>query len=328
VVPQRRAKAAEALRTEVRTSLVRGRLRDSARDALVERWLARGAKREAIERIIEEIVRQAALPPAEADVYAILGVAPDAPQEDLQVAFRDKYRWARSMGDKRKAGAHYAALEKAWKRVKTPERRAAYDEERAAAPPPGEPEGNVEGSPDMLVEEGPEDTSHEDELLSVIEELGAAPSIVPDHEAGLTVAALPRGAGASGEVEAPNIGRPAPAPAPPPPLSHNPMAWLVGMAVLVLLGAGLALWPRGPATLVVDINVAAEVVVDGKVVGQGTRVGPIVLPSEVAHTILVQAPGHRPISRTLSLTEGVEKILSLELLAAERPVDFTEGRGK
>jgi curved DNA-binding protein CbpA len=61
------------------------------------------------------------------DHYAILEVAPDATLEEIEKAHRIRYRWARNLGDKNKASSLYVQLDAAWRVLKDPDRRSAFD---------------------------------------------------------------------------------------------------------------------------------------------------------------------------------------------------------
>jgi len=65
------------------------------------------------------------------DLYEILKTPPDSDQETLEKAYRERYRWARQLQDRDKSSRVYAMLDEAWRVLKDPERRAAYDAERA-----------------------------------------------------------------------------------------------------------------------------------------------------------------------------------------------------
>lgn len=73
------------------------------------------------------------------DHYAILEVGADATLEEIEDAHRTRYRWARSLSDKRKSSEVYAQLDEAWRVLKDPDRRSAFDAiYRMRNPPEGE----------------------------------------------------------------------------------------------------------------------------------------------------------------------------------------------
>jgi hypothetical protein len=74
------------------------------------------------------------------DHYAVLGVHPDAPLNDLERAYRDRYHAARQLPDPREGERVYAELDAAWEVLRNPGTRARYDERRrdevGDTPPP------------------------------------------------------------------------------------------------------------------------------------------------------------------------------------------------
>ena len=67
------------------------------------------------------------------DLYAILDTPPDSDPATLEAAYRRRYRWARQLRDTEQSSRVYAKLDEAWRTLKDPEQRAAYDEERRQA---------------------------------------------------------------------------------------------------------------------------------------------------------------------------------------------------
>ena len=72
--------------------------------------------------------------------YQVLSVSPHSSQEDLEAAYRERYRWARNLRDTEESSRIYAELDSAWRVLKDPEKRAEYnasmdfaEEEPAAA---------------------------------------------------------------------------------------------------------------------------------------------------------------------------------------------------
>lgn len=61
------------------------------------------------------------------DYYAALEVARDADPEELERAYRARYRWARNLRDVKKASEVYAQLDEAWRILKDPEKRELYN---------------------------------------------------------------------------------------------------------------------------------------------------------------------------------------------------------
>ncbi|GDX81226.1 hypothetical protein LBMAG42_30370 [Deltaproteobacteria bacterium] len=64
------------------------------------------------------------------DIYALLEVAPSATAAELEAAYRARYRWARTLKDLQKSAQILASLDAAWRIVRDPERRVAYDAQR------------------------------------------------------------------------------------------------------------------------------------------------------------------------------------------------------
>ncbi len=73
------------------------------------------------------------------DLYDILDTPPDSNPTELEEAYRARYRWARQLRDPNKSSKIYAQLDEAWRVLKDPERRAAYDAERKSATSPPTP---------------------------------------------------------------------------------------------------------------------------------------------------------------------------------------------
>jgi curved DNA-binding protein CbpA len=68
------------------------------------------------------------------DAYKVLQVDPEADPEVIQAAYRRlALKWHPDVADSTEAAARMAALNRAWALLGDPERRAAYDRERAAA---------------------------------------------------------------------------------------------------------------------------------------------------------------------------------------------------
>ena len=56
-------------------------------------------------------------------------------QATLEAAYRRRYRWARQLRDTEHSSRVYAKLDEAWRTLKDPKQRSAYDEERRQASP-------------------------------------------------------------------------------------------------------------------------------------------------------------------------------------------------
>ena len=79
------------------------------------------------------------------DLYKVLDTPPDSDQETLEAAYRRRYRWARQLRDTEQSSRVYAKLDEAWRTLKDPERRAAYDEQRGVDGPSAETETMEQG---------------------------------------------------------------------------------------------------------------------------------------------------------------------------------------
>jgi len=67
------------------------------------------------------------------DLYEILDADPEGDLASLEAAYRRRYRWARQLRDTEQSSQVYAQIDEAWRVLKDPDRRAAYDQERASA---------------------------------------------------------------------------------------------------------------------------------------------------------------------------------------------------
>ena len=83
---------------------------------LQERGLARAADEGDSERV--------------SDYYELLGVPADVPMDELESAYRQKYRWARSLSDTSRSSEIYAQLDEAWRILRDEDRRREYDDRR------------------------------------------------------------------------------------------------------------------------------------------------------------------------------------------------------
>lgn len=73
---------------------------------------------------------------AATDLYAVLGAAPESTQEQLEAAYRAKYKWARNLADLIRSQMLLKELDEAWRVLRDPARRARYDAARARAQAP------------------------------------------------------------------------------------------------------------------------------------------------------------------------------------------------
>ncbi len=79
------------------------------------------------------------------DYYELLQISPQATAEEVEEAYRERYRWARTLKDLQRANDIYRQLEQAWRILSDMTRRRDYDDqrrkrERVASAPKGAPE--------------------------------------------------------------------------------------------------------------------------------------------------------------------------------------------
>jgi hypothetical protein len=67
-------------------------------------------------------------PEEERNHYKVLCVVPGTDQAGLEAAYRERYRWARNLRDTEESSRVYAELDAAWRVLKDPDQRAAYDQ--------------------------------------------------------------------------------------------------------------------------------------------------------------------------------------------------------
>lgn len=77
------------------------------------------------------------------DHYQVLGISPDATAQQIDEAYREKFRWARNLKDTRQAGEIMSALDDASRTLKDPERRRNYDARRRELDALGEIDNNT-----------------------------------------------------------------------------------------------------------------------------------------------------------------------------------------
>lgn len=67
----------------------------------------------------------------ETDLYAVLHVPVNASPDELEAAHRARYKWARNLNDIKRSQDELNRLDRAWRVLSQPARRAAYDQRRA-----------------------------------------------------------------------------------------------------------------------------------------------------------------------------------------------------
>lgn len=127
---------------EVLDLFILGNLTDGVLSARGERAIAEQGEIQGLpDHVVEErietlLVERGARREGEAtagpfvDHYGVLGVRPDAPLNDLERAYRDRYHAARQLADPREGERVYAELDAAWEVLRNPGTRARYDERR------------------------------------------------------------------------------------------------------------------------------------------------------------------------------------------------------
>ncbi len=124
-------RALEVLSLFIQGTLASGTLSESGEAAIREQGTKLGLSPEAVRARINELVadhgaRRGGGTPF-VDHYDTLGISPTSSADQIEQAYRSKYRWARNLANKRKARDAYRKLDGALRDLKDPERRAAYD---------------------------------------------------------------------------------------------------------------------------------------------------------------------------------------------------------
>lgn len=130
-------KELEVLDLFILGNLTDGVLSARGQRAIVEQGEAQGLPGHLVEErletmLIEQGARREGDPTAGpfVDHYAVLAVHPDAPLNDLERAYRDRYHAARQLPDPREGERVYEELDAAWEVLRNPGTRARYDERR------------------------------------------------------------------------------------------------------------------------------------------------------------------------------------------------------
>ncbi len=142
---RQRTRNLEKLGLFIRGSLLEGRMTSSIKQAIISQGNELGLTAEEVERYLShelglkldpddeptEVVFSAPLSTSNqvsADYYSILKISPFAKQEEIYDAYRERYRWARSLRDTDRAREVYRDLDEAWKHLGNPDSRARYDD--------------------------------------------------------------------------------------------------------------------------------------------------------------------------------------------------------
>jgi hypothetical protein len=126
----------------IRGTLSSGALTSQAEAAILHQGRQLDLADAAVARRLEEILAETGMlrdEPEPDDVtaegtaidhYAILGVATNAQPAAIEDAYRNRYRWARSLKDLKRSSEVLQALDEAWRMLSDPKRRVRYDERR------------------------------------------------------------------------------------------------------------------------------------------------------------------------------------------------------
>lgn len=142
------SRALDALTTFIKGAIVDGTL-SAAAEATVRHQgrqlqLSEAAITERIQEVLAEVGAtrsvedrdDVAETAAATDLYAVLGCSPESTQEQLEAAYRAKYKWARNLADLIRSQMLLKELDEAWRVLRDPARRARYDAARARVQAP------------------------------------------------------------------------------------------------------------------------------------------------------------------------------------------------
>jgi len=163
------ARHRQTLALFIQGSLATGILTETAEAAIREQGRGLGLTDAAVSEEITAWLRKTgarrgeAHTPKEPDWYGFLEVAADAHTDEIEQAYRLKYRWARQLKDTARADEMYSKLDEAWRVLKHPLRRTEYDarlnpSEAAATSPVEDPVpefGLHSGSSELAFSEEP-----------------------------------------------------------------------------------------------------------------------------------------------------------------------------
>ncbi len=144
VAARERDRKLQMLDLFVQGSLVSGKLSSESEAAIRRQASEMGLTESETTRYLEEKVgqddqedlfepaRPATAPPeAESvDYYELLRITPQATAEEVEDAYRERYRWARTLKDLQRANEIYLQLEQAWRILSDITRRRDYDDQR------------------------------------------------------------------------------------------------------------------------------------------------------------------------------------------------------
>ncbi|MFH1465982.1 MAG: J domain-containing protein [Pseudomonadota bacterium] len=147
VAARERDRKLQMLDLFVQGSLVSGRLTDEAEAAIRRQAHEMGLSDAETSRYLDTKVgtgepdQESLFEPAQqepspeddfVDHYELLQVSPQATEEEIEEAYRERYRWARTLKDLQRANDIYQQLEQAWRVLSDTGRRREYDDRRRA----------------------------------------------------------------------------------------------------------------------------------------------------------------------------------------------------
>jgi predicted transcriptional regulator len=158
VAARERDRKLQMLDLFVQGSLVSGKLSSEAEAAIRRQASEMGLTDAETSRYLEEKVgpgsqeelfdeQESSAEPGDGfvDYYALLEISPQATAEEIEEAYRERYRWARTLKDLQRANDIYRELEQAWRILSDMTRRRDYDDQRRkrdrlASAPKGAPQ--------------------------------------------------------------------------------------------------------------------------------------------------------------------------------------------
>lgn len=155
----------EVLTLFIRGTLASGTLTEAGEAAIIAQGRKLGLDRDVVRERIHSLANEHDVKPPTAapaadfqDHYQVLGVSPSAGSEEIDQAYRAKYRWARTLANTRKSREEYARLDAALRDLKDPTRRAAYDK-RHRKHHPAPPSVDLD-TPDAFLPPPPDELTH------------------------------------------------------------------------------------------------------------------------------------------------------------------------
>jgi len=134
----------EVLSLFIRGTLASGSLTPAGEAAILAQGKKLGLKESAVRQQIQSLAKEHGIdtsggaasgsaPPDDfPNHYLVLGVPISATPDEIDHAYREKYRWARTLSDTRRSRDEYSRIDAALRDLKDPTRRAAYDDKYRA----------------------------------------------------------------------------------------------------------------------------------------------------------------------------------------------------